>query len=97
MNRHKQRYDWYNKDLNIQERLVLPDPAHPYIPAELPGISIGNDDHDAIKVILPSELLLAHEAEVNVSLIPVKITGVPSAADEIVVPNEDVNPIVGSQ
>ena len=54
MNRHKQRYDWYNKDLNIQERLVLPDPAHPDIPAELPVISIGNDDHGDIKVIIPS-------------------------------------------
>ena len=48
MNRHKQRYDWDNEDLNIKERLVLPDPAHPDIPTDLPGISIGNDEHDAI-------------------------------------------------
>ena len=94
MNRHKQRYDWDNEDLDIEERLVLPDPAHPDIPAELPGISIGNDDHDAIDLIVPSESILAHEAEVNCSLIPVKITGVPSAVDEIVVPDEDVNLII---
>ena len=63
----------------------------------MPGICIGNNDHDAIKIIVPSESLLVHETEVNGSLIPVKITGVPSAVDEIVVPDEDVNPIVGSQ
>ena len=94
MNRPKQRYDWYNEDLNIEERLVLPYPTHPDIPAELPGISIGNDDQDAIEVIVPIESLLAHEAEINGSLIPVNITGVPSVVDQIVVPDEDVNLII---
>ena len=54
MNRHKHRYDCNNEDLDIEERLVLPDPAHPDIPSELPDISIGNDDHGDIKVIIPS-------------------------------------------
>ena len=55
MNRHKQRYDWDNEDLDIEERLVLPYPDHTDIPDELPGVSIGKNDHNAIKVIIPSE------------------------------------------
>ena len=97
MNRPKQRYDWYNEDLNIEERLVLPYPTHPDIPAELPVISTGNDDQDAIEVIVPIESLLAHEVEINGSLIPVNITGMPSAFNEIVVLDKDVNTVVGSQ
>ena len=40
---------------------------------------------------------MENEAEVNGSLTPVNIPGVPSAIGEIIVPNEDVTPIVGSQ
>jgi hypothetical protein len=42
LNRHKEKIDWDNEDLEIEEGLVEEE-AHPDLPAEIPGVPLESD------------------------------------------------------
>jgi len=81
LNWHKEKFDWDNEDLEIEEGLVE-DEAHPDLPAEIPGVPLESDfESDVIEQPEIRELDIAIAAARNANLAdssndPIEITGV---------------------
>jgi len=86
LNRKKQRYEWDNDDL--EEDNDLPEPAHPLIPAVLPGIDLVTDQvghDDVIEVVEESDTERATAVLNNSGIIPwdnARTAGVATLVDE---------------
>ncbi len=66
LNRHKEKYDWDNEELEIDKGLVEEEP-HPDLLAELPGERLESDyeSDDVVEIVLVTELDIAEQAEWN--------------------------------
>jgi hypothetical protein len=63
LNRHKEKYDWDNEELEIEEGLVEDEP-HPDLLAEIPGVILESDyeSDDVVEVPEVTELAIAEQA-----------------------------------
>ena len=83
LNWHKEKFDWDNEDLEIEEGLVE-DEAHLDLPAEIPGVPLESDfESDVIEQPEIGELDIAIAVARNANLAdssndPIEITGVNS-------------------
>ena len=66
LNRHKEKYDWDNEELEIDKGLVEEEP-HPDLLAELPGVRLESDyeSDDVVEIVLVTELDIAEQAAWN--------------------------------
>ena len=66
LNRHKEKYDWDNEELDIDKGLVEEEP-HPDLLAELPGVRLESDyeSDDVVEIVLVTELDIAEQAAWN--------------------------------
>jgi hypothetical protein len=94
LNRHKEKYDWDNEELEIEEGLVEDEP-HPDLLAEIPGVPLESDyeSDDVVEVPEVTELEIAEQAARNANLAasregPDKVTGV-DLHPPIVIEDED--------
>jgi hypothetical protein len=66
LNRHKEKYDWDNEEVEIDKGLVEEEP-HPDLLAELPGVRLESDyeSDDVVEIVLVTELDIAEQAAWN--------------------------------
>jgi hypothetical protein len=68
LNRHREKYDWDNDKMEIDEGLGG-DEAHPDLPAEIPGVPLESDfESNLIEQTEVSELYIAMAAARNANL-----------------------------
>ena len=99
LNRNRQKYDWDNDELNDEEGLVEPEPTHPELTAEMPGIEIESEQIEPSDAVVEEEYseselaaAAAENAEIEIGGNPTNIIdeteNVPEASD--VIEGEDV-------